>query len=409
MLLNLRFAHRSAQRAAVLLVAVLTVPLTIQLLLQHAKKTLAVFSNQLNQSQFSVSAGSQQNPYLLVIFTTFVEEPARRPMHEAVIKNWALLGPCVHPVLFTSNTSSNLTHMAIEYGWDVWPVLRTNKYGTPFIKDMYLYAYSAYNSTFYAYTNGDILFFYNLLHTLNAVHIYFERNKHIFDRRTVFVVGTRSDYSMPHQVPPLFYHPSHIDNFTPGLPLHTGGIDYFITIRDGLPWHSMLDLVIGRAGIDNYLLREAVRWGMNMVDVTETMPVLHMQGKGGTLTHLTIKHPDAAYNKKLMGPKFDYSLCQTGNARFETYLQGSSILLRLRSGARAMQVMPKSVLHKFKKLHFQEHEDEYQRLLVLFHQLGGRELGTKEVVVYPATSQSGVTEQQPVFNSTLPHNHIGHS
>ena len=53
-------------------------------------------------------------------------------------------------------------------GWNVLPVSKTGK-GVPVLKNMYLDAIKVFNSTFYAYTNSDILFTDTLVITLLSV------------------------------------------------------------------------------------------------------------------------------------------------------------------------------------------------------------------------------------------------
>ena len=317
--------------------------------------------------------GEDTQPFLFVVFTTFVEDPARRPMHLAAIRNWALLGPYVKPILFTQTPNSSLNTIAHENGWDIMAVPRTNQYGTPFIRDMYFVAYKSYKSMYYGYTNGDILFSYSVLYTLMAVHSYFDLQKDKLDANTTFVVGTRSDYALTEASPSWLHHPEHVEQLTVKQPLYIGGVDYFITTRYGFPWSDMLDLVIGRAGIDNYLLGEAVRRKMNMVDVTETMPVLHLQGRNGTLTHLSLNHPDANFNRLRFGYKsYDYTQCQTANALFETYKRGNFIGLRPRTAATTLKLMPPQLVqlylrrhaHRATTLNHQSNVSNFQRPLL---------------------------------------------
>ena len=93
------------------------------------------------------------------------------------LRNWVLLGTekcLVKPMLFITNTSgvefTLLVDFAQQLGWEVFPAPKLNKHGIPFIKDMYHDAATRVpNCSYYAYSNGDILFSHGLIDTLHAV------------------------------------------------------------------------------------------------------------------------------------------------------------------------------------------------------------------------------------------------
>jgi hypothetical protein len=87
-----------------------------------------------------------------------------------VIENWAQFIPQVMPVLFyTNGTDERLISMAKENQWKVLPPPRCNENGLPFFKDMYNFTRRIFQSTFYAYCNGDILFNKGLYETLQQL------------------------------------------------------------------------------------------------------------------------------------------------------------------------------------------------------------------------------------------------
>ena len=110
---------------------------------------------------------------LLTIFTTFKEDTNNETnvthhefAHRLAIKNWASFSPYVRPVVFSNTTDGELIALAKEYKWDILPMTRVNSYGTPFLKEMYQEVFKNYNSTFYGYANGDLLFDASLIETL---------------------------------------------------------------------------------------------------------------------------------------------------------------------------------------------------------------------------------------------------
>jgi len=63
-----------------------------------------------------------------------------------------------------------MVKLASHLGWAVLHVPRATKSGLPFLKDMYFETAKRFpNCTFYAYSNGDILFDRGLVTSLDAV------------------------------------------------------------------------------------------------------------------------------------------------------------------------------------------------------------------------------------------------
>jgi len=63
-----------------------------------------------------------------------------------------------------------LTKFAQKLGWQMFQTSKVSKYGVPFVKNMYMDAAKQIpNCTYYAYSNGDILYSRGFLDTLEAV------------------------------------------------------------------------------------------------------------------------------------------------------------------------------------------------------------------------------------------------
>jgi len=104
----------------------------------------------------------------------------------------------------------------------------------------------------------------------------------------------------------------------------TSAQDYFITVQSGLPWDSMPDMVVGRAGIDNWLLVTALVGDAVVVDAGRTVTARHQVPPGYRPSAHYDRRPgssdidDARLNYRLAGKSFDYSLGLTDCAPFYT-------------------------------------------------------------------------------------------
>jgi len=101
--------------------------------------------------------------------------------------------------------------------------------------------------------------------------------------------------------------------------------DYFITKRAGFPWATIPDFVVGRAGVDNWLLVTALARRAAVVDVSRTVTARHQVRSGyDPAAHFRQPGGDATVNYVLAGRSFDYSLGLTECAPLETALAPDS-------------------------------------------------------------------------------------
>jgi len=95
--------------------------------------------------------------------------------------------------------------------------------------------------------------------------------------------------------------------------------DYFITTRAGFPWSSIPDFVVGRAGVDNWLMVTGLARRAAVVDASATITARHQVRAGyQPSAHFTQPGGDASVNYALAGHSFDYSLGLTDCAPLET-------------------------------------------------------------------------------------------
>lgn len=239
------------------------------------------------------------NITLLTIFTTVRLEKTEST--RLVIKNWATFRPVIQPVLFTTVGSGWLNDYAHEHGWDILPVPGVNQKGTPFIKGMYETAYKKYNSHFYAFASGDLLFTVDLIHTLQSVNDFLRSEPNVdgSDLTRPFLVGKRYDYLLNDSITEL-WKPEMVEETLKNKPIKIGpsdALDYFVTKRYGYPWQLVPDLIIGRVAYDNYLMLMARLHKLLTIDLTRTNQPLHVR-----LCKKCPKppRPDGGFNKDII-------------------------------------------------------------------------------------------------------------
>ena len=64
-------------------------------------------------------------------------------------------------------------------------------------------------------------------------------------------------------------------------PFQDDAQDFFIVTRNGFPWDSIPDFIIGRPAYDNWLVDYVYHNGIDGVDVTKTVHAIHQTGTDG--------------------------------------------------------------------------------------------------------------------------------
>ena len=93
--------------------------------------------------------------------------------------------------------------------------------------------------------------------------------------------------------------------------------DYFFVYRNLFPWDSILDdLVVGKPGVDNYLVAMAAMRGVSVVDASCSVGALHQMDKNGKKSGRSSK--DSDFNTKLIGAKFPYKKGRLNEIKYYT-------------------------------------------------------------------------------------------
>ncbi|XP_053390897.1 uncharacterized protein LOC128553747 [Mercenaria mercenaria] len=177
------------------------------------------------------------------------------------------------PVIFTNETS--VAEERARNGWEARQVHVAAADGVPVLQYMYKDVMDNYNSTFYTYSNGDILFTDTLINTLLYV-----RNSSLNLDKPVLMVGKRSNVlNVTESKAPTW---GNINKMAEERgKLFTGWAeDNFITTRS-FPWNGIAEVVIGRRAYDNWLVYYSRKSKHTVIDSTKTLLAAHQTTKAG--------------------------------------------------------------------------------------------------------------------------------
>ena len=280
--------------------------------LNQNDKFTEISSFMLNTGRDSVQDKMMDNRAILTLFTTFKESHNKSYIHRNTIRNWGLLSPDVVPVLFTGlNVPSNVVDYARQQRWRIFPAPRISKSGIPVLRHMFLEAQRLFNTTFYAYANSDILFDRNLTDTLYEL-IRLKKNL-----TSILVVGRRRNWEIKWQQ--CISNLEEIGHYAKSTKLFkTHAKDYFISIRNGYPWNTIPDFVVGRIAYDSWLLVTALKTKIPLVDATETITALHQtDSRGGEFEGFKAS-TERNLNLNLAKRNFPFIAGRTSCAHFST-------------------------------------------------------------------------------------------
>ncbi len=139
---------------------------------------------------------------------------------------------------------------------------------------------SHFDSTFYGYCNGDILFHSSFIPALQTIKekirlgvLSSKALASVVPHMQVFVVGRRVNYDegdlspIPHSIQGQDQYINQLGSR--GYLFQTDAEDYFIFTKGTMPWSALHNVVIGRPGYDNYLVNFFYyRPSVSLIDTT---------------------------------------------------------------------------------------------------------------------------------------------
>ena len=139
---------------------------------------------------------------------------------------------------------------------------------------------------------------------------------------TTLVVGRRTNVRVTDKLG--VYHPDDVTLLgkMKGRRFMFSAEDYFIMSAEGYPWYRVhRDVVIGRVGYDNFLVANALRHRVSVIDATDTLLALHQTGKDGNMAGHHGRYP--GYNMRLLG-RFNFHAGLTSGSQYVSKLANNS-------------------------------------------------------------------------------------
>ena len=191
-------------------------------------------------------------------------DPHIATIQRNAIQSWLHLDPDVE--LFLVGDEPGMAEVVDEFHIKHLPDVKRNEAGTPLVNSIFDLAREASTSPFLAYVNADILLLPDIVQATQQVASQAER---------FLIIGQRWDLDV-HQT--LDFGPGWakrlIDRVHEEGQLHApAGSDYFIFPRS--LFADMPEFAIGRAGWDNWMIYQALRQRLAVVDATPSLMIVH--------------------------------------------------------------------------------------------------------------------------------------
>lgn len=252
------------------------------------EECIHVNSSLLGQLKSEIISNSSEP--LMTLFTSWNDSPDKYLVHNLTSYNWLSLRPFVIPVIFTNETS--VAEECSALGWEVRHISVSAADGIPVLKYMYRDVMKNYNTTFYAYSNGDILFTDTVINTLLSL-----RNSSVELNKPVIIVGQRTNVDNVTELEGSTWRNITTIAKERGI-LFTGWAeDFFITTRS-YPWNDIAEVVIGRRAYDNWLVYNSRKSKYTVIDGTKTLLAVHQTTQAGNYEGHSHKNSD--YNHNLL-------------------------------------------------------------------------------------------------------------
>ena len=275
-----------------------------------------------------------QRDALLTLFTTWSEnkfhsyctiknctyQTEKQLVLNRTLKNWQSFRPFVIPVMFTMEEPVALKSR--QQGWGVLPVKEMADTGIPVLKTMFLDAISKYNTIFYAFSNGDILFTHSLLETLvSGVESFMNVNT------SVLIIGIRTNVHNVTNTEVATWENIISTAQRSGSLFTDLAEDYFITTAT-YPWKNIPPFVIGRKAYDNWLVYNARKNKHLVIDASRTLLAVHQTTTLGNNESFYFDETD--YNIKLVKSLFKEYSYTRGRLKcidkYTKFKKGSTVL-----------------------------------------------------------------------------------
>ena len=289
---------------------------------------------------------------LLTLFTTWNDNREKYLVHNLTVRNWSSLRPFAIPVIFTNDAL--VANECKRKGWNVLPIRVTAADGIPVLKFMYEDVMTAYNTTFYAYSNSDILYTDTLIDTLasyaykldskqrtkpsvdTSIHVPLLKSREI--QKPVLIIGKRTNVESVTENEGSTWKEITSVAKRRGKLFGIYAEDYFITPRN-YPWKDIAEVVIGLRAYDNWLVYYARKQNYTVIDATSTLLAVHQTTRVGNFESRTHKNKD--YDAQLLAKMYKvikYRAGSTDCAEYHTKYELDSIVVTKRAVPKSCSV-----------------------------------------------------------------------
>jgi len=208
------------------------------------------------------------------------------------IQSWMQLKPECEIILFGDDYG--VSDIAKEFGLSHIPVIEKNRYGTPLLSSTFDLAQKHSKNETLVFANADIIFFQDLIKTINNINI---SPYLISGRRYNFNVEDEINFQKIHNLFDLQA------NLKQDGELHNiSGKDYFIFKKGTV---QMRPFAVGRVFWDDWLLFHMRQNNIPIINATNSINVIHQNHD--------YKHSKYGKKTRVWGPEMDYNLNVLGN------------------------------------------------------------------------------------------------
>ena len=204
---------------------------------------------------------------MLTLFTVPKPFVGLTAIHQTnALRSWARLLPPSQILVF--GDEAGIAEACATHGLSHVPEVERTEHGTPLLSGVFAAAHTRTNGGILGYVNADILLFDDFARAVEVV---------ARARRTFLLVGRRTDVDVPEA---LCFDAQSLGEFrrkvrSEGFLRDGWWIDYFVFPR-GL-WTQIPPFVVGRPAWDSWMVHDALRRGVPVVDATGAVIAVHQR------------------------------------------------------------------------------------------------------------------------------------
>jgi hypothetical protein len=180
------------------------------------------------------------------------------------ITSWTRLSP--QPKIFLFGEEEGTAQIAAELGLTHLRDIRRNEFGTPLLSDLIKRAREVTDTKLLCYANSDIILLQPFYDAVGAMTAKFHQFLGVTHRWEI-ELNAELDFSAG--------QPLDLRALPRGVPGHHTAIDVFVFDRD--VYVAVPELAIGRAWFDQWLIKEALRAEIPVVDFTNVARAIHQR------------------------------------------------------------------------------------------------------------------------------------